>query len=114
MRTRLLMAALLAAVVATPVADAAVAPRLALVDRSPLVVRGSGFRPSERVVVTALTASGPRRVTVRATPAGRFSATLRLANQPCGRAFFVRAVGGAGSVATVRIPGAPCVPPPID
>ena len=114
MRTRLLAAALLTAVVAIPVADAAVAPRLTLVDRAPLVVRGAGFRPSERVVVTAMTLSGPRRVTVRATPAGRFSATLRVANQPCGRAFAVRAVGGKGSVATLRIPGAPCVPPPID
>lgn len=95
-------------------AEAAATPGLTLVKRSPLVVRGTGFRPSERVVVTALTLSGPRRVVVRATVLGRFTATIRTANQPCGKPFAVRAVGGRGSVALLRLPSTACVPPPID
>ncbi len=80
----------------------------------PLVVRGESFRARERVVVTALTPTGSRRVVVRATPRGGFGATFRLPSQPCGKAFAVRAIGGLGSRATLALPGTPCVPPPID
>lgn len=95
-------------------ANAAMAPRLTLERRTPLVVRGAGFGPGERVVVTALTLSGPRRTITRASSTGRFRAVLRLAVQPCGKALAVRAVGGRGSAATLRLAAGPCVPPPID
>ena len=100
--------------VVAPATHASTTPKLRLVSRQPLVVRGEDFRPAERVVVTALTPIGPKRVIVRATAKGRFGATFSLPNQPCGKAFAVRAVGGQGSRATLGVPGPPCVPPPID
>jgi hypothetical protein len=111
--TALLGIAVAMAVVA-PATQASTAPKLRLVSLQPLVVRGESFRPAERVVVTALTPIGPKRVIVRATVKGRLGATFRLPNQPCGKAFAVRAVGGQGSRVTVAVPGQPCVPPPID
>jgi|SRR6188472_4585348 hypothetical protein len=96
-----------------PSAGAAVAPKLRLVWTQPLVVRGESFRPGERVVVTALTPTGPKRVVVWATVRGRLGATFRLPSQPCGKAFAIRATGGLGSRAVVAVPSSPCVPPPI-
>jgi hypothetical protein len=107
-------AAVAATAVAAPPTQAGTTAKLRLVSERPLVVRGSGFRPAERVVVTALTATEPKRVVVRASGTGRFGATFRLPNQPCGKAFAVRAVGGTGRIATVAVPSPPCVPPPID
>ena len=101
-------------VVAAPAAGAGTVPRLRLVAPQPLVVRGEQFRSGERVIVTALTLTGPKRIVVRATTRGRFGATFRLPNQPCGKAFAVRAVGSLGSRAMLRVPPPPCVPPPID
>ena len=115
-RVRLVATLLVAAVaVVAPATHAAVGPKLRLVSQQPLVVRGEGFRPAERVIVTALTATGPKRVVVRATAKGRFGATFRLPNQPCGKAFAVRAVRRAGEPGDARAcPAQPCVPPPID
>ena len=93
--------------------SAATAPKLRLVATQPLVVRGESFRPGERVVVTALTPIGPKRVVVRATERGRLGATFRLPGQPCGTAFAIRAAGVLGSRAAVAVPSSPCVPPPI-
>ncbi|HET9243981.1 MAG TPA: hypothetical protein VFN99_11110 [Gaiella sp.] len=94
--------------------QAASAPTLRVVTETPLVVRGTAFRPSERVTVTALTLLGPERVVVRASRLGTFRARLRELAQPCGRAFAVRAVGARGSRAALSLRGAPCIPPPID
>jgi hypothetical protein len=115
-RVRLLAALLWIAVatgVVAPATRASTAPTLRFVSLQPLALRGEGFRPAERVVVTALTPIGPKRVTVRATVKG-LGATFRLPNQPCGEAFAVRAVGGHGSRATLGVSGQPCVPRPID
>lgn len=101
------------ALVGVPTASAASTPRLRLVWTQPLVVRGESFKPGERVVVTALTPVGPKRIVVRATVRGRLGATFRLPNQPCGKAFVVRAAGSFGSRAVIAVPSAPCVPPPI-
>jgi hypothetical protein len=95
-------------------AEASGVPTLRLAGRQNLVVRGESFRAGERVVVTAVTSLGPRQVRVRATRGGSFRTTLHLSAQPCGRAVMVVAKGGAGSLATVRLTGSPCVPPPID
>src|SRR6185503_19355332 len=102
-----------ALVAALPTATAATTPRLRLVWTQPLVVRGESFRPGERVVVTALTPIGPKRVLVRASVRGRLGATFQLPSQPCGKAFAIRATGGLGSRAVVAVQSAPCVPPPI-
>jgi hypothetical protein len=90
------------------------APALRLVTEAPLVVRGTSFRPSERVTLTALTLLGPKRIVVRASSTGRFRATLRLVGRPCGQAFAVRALGRLGSRATLKLRSAPCIPPPIE
>lgn len=101
--------------IAAPAATQAVtAPKLRLVGLQPLAVRGESFRPGERIVVTALTLSGAKRVVVRSTSRGRFGTTFHLPSQPCGKAFAVRAVGALGSRATLRVTASPCVPPPID
>jgi hypothetical protein len=89
-------------------------PTLRVAGTEPLVVRGESFRPHERIVVTALTATGPKRLVLRASAGGRFGATFRLPNQPCAKAFAVRAVGAVSRPAALRVPGPPCVPPPID
>ena len=96
-----------------PAAAATATPKLRLVGTQPLVVRGESFKPRERVVVTALTSIGPKRIVVRATSYGRLGATFRLPGQPCGKAFAIRATGGLGSRAVVAVPSSPCVPPPI-
>jgi len=108
------LAAIGATALAVPAAQSGTVPRLRLVTVQPLVVRGESFRSGERVVVTAMTPSGAKRVVVRATSRGRFGATFRLPNQPCGKAFAVRAVGARSRPATLSVPAPPCVPPPID
>lgn len=108
------LAAIGATAFGLPTAQAGAVPKLRLVTAQPLVVRGESFHPGERVVVTALTAIGPKRIVVHATARGRLGATFRLPNQPCGKAFAVRAVGSASRPATLAVPGPPCVPPPID
>jgi hypothetical protein len=89
-------------------------PTLRLVDRQPLVVRGEGFRPGERITLVAATGLGPRMIRTTSRN-GTFRATFRLADQPCAAAFAVRARGDRGSVAILRMPDSrPCVPPPRD
>jgi len=109
----LVAVALAVLALAAPAAETSTAPRLRVVTHQPLVVRGEAFRPYERVVVTAFTLIGPKRAVVRATARGRFAVTFRLPDQPCGKAFAVRAVGGRGSRATLVVAARPCIPPPI-
>ena len=113
-RASITLAAIGVAALALPAAQAGTVPKLRLVTVQPLVVRGESFRPGERVVVTAMTPIGPRRVVVRATVRGRFGATFRLPNQPCGKVFAMRALGAVSRPATLAVPGPPCVPPPVD
>lgn len=89
-------------------------PVLKLVDREPLVIRGEGFQPGERVTVTAFTGLGPRVVRTTAYR-GVFRATFRLPDQPCATAWLVRARGSLGSTAAMRLAASrACVPPPRD
>ena len=97
-----MLAAIGAAALLVPAVQAGTAPKLRVVGMQPLVVRGESFRPHERVVVTAMTPSGAKRVVVRATSRGRFGATFLLPNQPCGKAFAVRAVGSRSRPAAPR------------
>lgn len=108
------LAAIGAAALAVPAAQSGTVPKLRLVTVQPLVVRGESFRSGERVTITALTASGSSRVLVRVSSAGRFKATVRFIARPCGTSLGVRAVGSLGSRATLRLPGVPCIPPPVD
>jgi hypothetical protein len=108
------LAAIGAAALGVPAAQSGTAPKLHLVTVQPLVVRGESFRPGERVVVTAMTPAGAKRVVVRATSRGRLGATFRLPDQACGKAFAVRAVGARSRPTTLSVPAPPCVPPPID
>jgi hypothetical protein len=89
-------------------------PRLVLVDRAPLVVRGTGFRAGERVAIVVGTGVLPKLLKVTAVN-GAFRATVTVARSSgCGAATFVSARGNRGSVAVLRLPGTPCVPPPRD
>ena len=64
--------AVVAAVIAAPLAGAGVAPSLRLATRTPLVVRGTHFSAGERVTVTA----GAASVVVRTGATGAFRANL--------------------------------------
>ena len=84
-------------------------------DRSPLVVRGSGFVAHERVVVTV--SAGSRFVhTVAATVDGAFVTrwtVVAAAKVGCG-SIFVKAVGNHGTVATYKVAGIECAQGPAD
>jgi hypothetical protein len=93
--------------------QASARPALRVVDERPLVVRGYGFRPRERVAVAAQASAGQQRVVVRASTLGRLAVTFRLPVLPCTGTLVLRAVGSGGSRAALRVPVPPCVPPPI-
>jgi len=97
-----------------PTVNAAATPKLRLITAQPLVVRGESFQPHEGVTVTALTPSRSHRVLIRASSAGRFKASFRSVVRLCGSSVALRALGSLGSRATLRLPGVPCIPPPID
>lgn len=77
---------------------------LTVMDMQPLSVRGQGFKPNERVVVTT---AGARK-SVTASAAGRF--VVRFARLRCAAAP-IRAVGSKGSRAVTRPPKILCVEP---
>jgi hypothetical protein len=114
MRAFTLVAACVAALAVGTTAQAQGAPKLRVVDTTPLVVAGNGFQPAERVTVTAMTTLGPRIVRLRASTTGTFRAWFQISPRPCTRPFAIRARGAAGSVATVTMRVPPCIPPPID
>src|SRR5262245_8909409 len=98
----------------TSASGAAGEPSLRVLSRSPLVVAGESFRPSESVSVAALTVLGPRSTKAVAGD-GRFKVMFRLPTKGCGAPFAVRAVGSSGSRAMLRLGAVgTCVPPPRD
>jgi hypothetical protein len=107
MGIRLLLLAVLAAVLALPAwgRDGARAPALRIVDRTPLTVAGTGFAPREEVRLTLRTgrARGFARA-ARADAAGAFRVAfdVLVAVEPCRGALVVTATGARGSRATVR------------
>jgi hypothetical protein len=90
------------------------APALRMVDRSPLTVLGTGFKPRERVVVTALGGDVPARKKVIASRAGRFRAKLNIAFDPCTGPGTIRAAGVKGSVALLKLSLRECPSPVIE
>jgi hypothetical protein len=106
------ISALSVAAATAPASETKRRPVVALLDDRPVAVAGRGFARGERV--TLRTAVGGRQFakTVRATQAGRFTATFAEADAAC-QPFSVSAVGRLGSRATFRrieIPP-PCGPP---
>ena len=103
MRVALVAVAVSVVTAGHAVASTLRAPTLRIVDDAPVVVRGTGFYPLERVRVT-LTRNG--RVTTRqarATRTGAFRAGFGLiALDPCLGFVVVRATGGRGSRAVTR------------
>ena len=89
-------------------------PALRLVDRDPIVVRGTSFKPRERIVVTlTIGESDSRRVRI-ATPQGAFTARfdgIHLA--PCSGAT-LGATGGRSEVVRLKIGLRECPAPALD
>jgi hypothetical protein len=89
------------------------APNLRLVDRNPLALHGSSFKPGERVRVTV--SIPPRRWERRvlAGPRGRFTIVFQQVHvgDPCTTDFHATAVGGGGSIARLKQPGRLCPMP---
>jgi hypothetical protein len=104
---RAFAAASLLAVIAAAGAGAATtadqrSPALRIADRQPLVLRGTGFKPSERVRVTVSADGDSATRRLRAGARGVFSATFeRMALHPCD-GLFASAVGASGSRAKLK------------
>jgi hypothetical protein len=103
------IAILLALAVLVPV-QAPEKATLRVMDKQPLVVRGTGFRPGERVlVIAAARRNGDERVV--ATAAGSFVARFDFAVPRCAR-LWIRAIGTRGTHASYFTRIAPdCQPP---
>jgi hypothetical protein len=87
-------------------------PTLQVLKRAPFVVRGTGFRPSERVTVTLVGDRASRR-SVTAAPSGAFTVTFAgVSASRCGTYGF-HAAGNRGSAASLRL-RTECPPPPGD
>jgi hypothetical protein len=114
-RTRVAALLLPIALVAAPAATSAggAAPVLALVQRTPLKIRGLHFKPRESVRVTATTAAGRASVVVRTSRGGRLRAAFGdFSPTPCLR-LVVKAVGARGDRARLIVdpkPGSMGIP----
>jgi hypothetical protein len=94
---------LVAAVVASSGAawaSAGAAPTLRLMDRTPVVVRGTGFDPQERVAVSLSSGSHSSK-TVQATAGGGFVVRFKTVLGGCAR-YTIQAYGSHGSRALLR------------
>jgi hypothetical protein len=100
---------LLAAVLSVPAWQTATTPALRVADASPLVVRGVGFRPGERVKVVLLEPPAVTRAT-RATSRGRFTVRFAFSIGRCDD-LDVRAVGRGGSRARLTLYAPDCTDP---
>ena len=75
---------------------------------------GTGFKPRERVVVTALDEGAPiARAKVLASRTGRFRTKLNTTFDPCTGPAFIRADGIKGSLALLKLSLREC-PGPVD
>jgi hypothetical protein len=96
----------------TSVAGASARPARAhvvVLDRSPLVVRGTQFVPLESVTIRVIVRGGPRYTkTLRAGTGGRWTARFRSVSLRRCESFFVRAAGGRGSKAAYTEFPPPC------
>ena len=104
--------ALLAAVLVTAGAGATAKPALRLLGKQPLAVRGTSFKPSERIRVSFSTSTGKAVRSVRSSRAGTFTAQApaTLAYDPCLESLVVRAIGARGDDARLKLPQRACPP----
>jgi hypothetical protein len=104
-----LLGVLLCAVAATAPA-AATKATVRIVKLSPLTIRGTGFKPAERVTVT-LSAGAAGSARGIATAAGTVTVTIPKAKVTACTAYTLRAVGAAGTKVTFkRTVAASCKP----
>jgi hypothetical protein len=100
---RVALSLLLVALVLPLAASAVGGAALRIVDRSPLVVQGSGFKRLEPLTVTAIRRQGPLVRRLVATRAGSFSVRFATTVEWCGGAREIRAVGRKGSTAVLTL-----------
>jgi hypothetical protein len=86
---------------ATTAASPATRPKLQALDLQPLVVRGTAFRPYERVklILSADVAAGK---TLKASRTGRFTTRFRAVGIGRCEGFVLQALGSRGSRATLE------------
>jgi hypothetical protein len=99
----LLAACLVAAAAGSAAPSTAGRPALRLVPAQTVVVRGSGFRPSERVRLSGQTREGAVRKTVKANASGGFVARWALPAEYCTGVFLVRATDSRGRTVSLRV-----------
>ena len=88
-------------------------PTLRLAAARPLVVHGLDFQRVERVRVAARAGETRSVEVVRATRAGSFTATFGAVDyDPCTTSLVVRAIGAAGTTATLKVVPRECPPKP--
>jgi hypothetical protein len=103
---------------AATLASSTATPALRVVDRSPLTIYGTGFKPRERIVVAALEGPGldsraTARVKILAGKRGRFRAQLQATFDPCTGPAFIRATGLKGSIVVLKLALREC-PGPVE
>jgi hypothetical protein len=107
MRT-LLVTLLAACAVASP-ADVAAAPRLTILDRNPLALKGTGFGGQERVTLAVTLGPKSDRRILRTTRAGTFLARFPgFVYDRCHGALTVTAVGARGHRTHFTLQPLPC------
>lgn len=99
--------ALLAIVLAS---GAAQRPALRSVDLDPLTLRGTSFKPSERVKLLIAAPAFARTRVVRAGERGRFRVVFAISPGRCD-SVVVQAIGARGSRATFRHDVPDCIDP---
>jgi len=101
--------AVAAAATAVPAGALGGAPTLALLGRDPVSVRGSDFRPLERVTVTATANGRSLSRHVRASRAGGFVVRFDLVASRCG-GLGIRAARPSGATIWLKLPLPACMP----
>ena len=119
MRGRALLLVAAYAALLVPIAEGASGPRLMLLDRSPVVIAGVGFKAGERVRVTVRAPSLVVERDVRADPSGRFRTAIpRLSLTGalrCATGVTIVARPRAGGLHLWRAPRLPnCASPPLE
>ena len=76
--------------------------RLVVVDRTPLIVQGARFTPSERVRIVATTPDGRAVRIVRTSTRGTFRVRFPVSLPGCAM-FSIRVTGGDGTLAVLRV-----------
>jgi hypothetical protein len=108
-RVRVILALIASALAAGGGAAASTHASLSLASRQPIILRGQGFHPLERVRVTLVTRVTRIRI-IRARATGKFTLDYPGVNVPRCGGLFAHARGSSGSDATLKIPLPACQP----